>query len=357
MKKIYSGHSQTIALDQEGIQSGKTIFLTVFAETGKPVKDSLNVNLANIALSYNSTSKKYEKSITIHADTPQQYVRLYFFSSDTSIDDQYQPEDAQLVSPTSELAIELVPTQYFIDSVISVDSKLDETYKIAVDNYVKQNRSAIRDMLNAAQGDLEAQTSLYMTERIITDEKKDYYFDRFRLHLWQFAVNYPPLNELLDFQIKYGDVEIVKIDLKMFVHDRMTGIIEFLPVPNATQGLYSLLLQNLSGAAAGILFAGTVERIPSFFRATYKTGIIYEGSDPREKEMVKQAVCKKALQKILPIVDPGIRQPSRSESIDGVSSSRSYGGTQMLQMFAQEEEQFVHYIKKRYGKNFEMVII
>ncbi|GAB1348364.1 hypothetical protein MASR1M107_05760 [Ignavibacteriales bacterium] len=102
---------------------------------------------------------------------------------------------------------------------------------------------------------------------------------------------------------------------------------------------------------------GGIERIPCFFHATYRTGIFSASTDKSEKEMIRQLVSRRALVKLLPVIDPGFRQTGRTEGIDGVSSSRSYAGDRFLNIFQQQEEETCKYLMQKYGKNFELIIL
>lgn len=358
MKEIKKGVQQEITLDQEGIPAEKEITVTVIGENGNILKDSDGQELKNKILTLSSITNKYSAFLVVNDNEPEQYIRLIFNSANVVILPQYRPEDALLKTnnPASYLQ-EVVPIQYFIDYVLATDSKLDYSYQQGVENFINNNRQGLKAYLDNAVNELENKATLYFAERTITDEKKDYFFDRFQIHLWQFAVNNPPLNDLVEFKLQYSANPIATIDKSLFVWDRLLGIIEFLPLPSGeSAGLYTLLMSNISGLGLSIL-TGNLERIPLFFRVSYKTGLLYSGCDPTEKESIRQLISRRALINILPIIDPSIRITSKSESIDGVSSSNSYAGDRYIKMLKEAEDEYIHYLRKKYSRNVEMVIV
>lgn len=352
MKEIRKSIDEVIILGQE-LPNGKDIRLNIFGEDGKQL-------LNNLQMGYDVTINRYSVTINIPEIVEAQYIRLYFTSiqPDVKIEQKYSPEDYKLtnISITSTTN-EIVPIQYFLDYVVSSSSKLEQGYEDTVTKYSEENRDGIRSILISAQDELERACRLYFTERTLS-ETKDYYFDSFSMNLWQVVVNYAPINSLEKFEIVYGQTKVADIETKLFVFDRMLGIIEFLPVPGGdSAGMYALLMNNLSGMALSIFSNSNIERIPNMFRLSYKTGLIYDGCDKIEKEGIRQAVSRRALIKILPIIDHSLRQRSRSEGIDGVSSSRSYGTNDLIRGLKEEEAVYIHELRMKYGRNVEMVIV
>ncbi len=358
MKILFSGIAQKIQLDQE-IASGATLTFTIFGEDGTPVNDSTGAPIKNIALGYNGTSKRYEASTTIHADTPEQYLRV-FFTGTAAIEPQYTPEDYSLKSPAiNTVKPEIVPIGYFLEYGLAEASKLDPYLSEALASFTAQNREGIKAMLSAAEAELEFRTSIYFSPRTLL-EKQDYFFDRYTIQLWQFQTRYTPVIELVNFQLQIAGQTISELPLEFFVFDKYQGLIEFLPVPSGQsgQGLYSYMLANLSGYALSLLNYGAVSRIPCLFAATYKTGL-WDSSilTSTDKELIRQLITRRALQKLLPVIDPAMREGSKSEGIDGVSASISYTGERYLNIFKAEEEETIKYLQKKFGRSIEMVIV
>ncbi|MGE5680371.1 MAG: hypothetical protein ACM34K_05765 [Bacillota bacterium] len=357
MKNIKKGVATLIALDQANLPQGKTITLTIIGEYGNVLKDKDNALIQDLPLSYNSTTFKYESRVFISDEETEQYIRLYFNGNDVSIDEAYQPEDARLISLSPVALAELVPTQYFIDYVLAASAKMDEAFKASSEEFIRTNRNAIQSYLQSAQGDLERATKLYFTERTVTD-KRDYYFNNFPANLWLTTVFNPPINELVSFELFYGNTKIAEISKALLVINREMGTVEFLPAPGGdSAGLYSLLLSNVNGLALALLGPSTVERVPGMFVLSYKTGLIYQGSDPYEKESIRHAVARRTLSKLLPIIDPGARTPSRTEGIDGVSTTLSYSVDKMFQKLKEEEETFINDLMMKYGRGVEAIVV
>jgi hypothetical protein len=358
MKFYKKGIAQTIVLDQAGIASNSTIKFSIVGEDGTHLKDSANTDLKDITLVYNATSLKFEKEITILATTPEQYIRLYFYGTGgVVVSSIYYPEDAKLEANIGVVtaSAEIVPVQYYIDYILAASAKVnDPNFQTAVQAYIA-DKNGIRSFLKSAQDDLEKDAEMYFTERTLT-EKRDNFYEEFPSHLWQFQVAYPPLNELVSMQIMYGDNLVADIGVNLFVHDRMMGLIEFLPLPGGSSaGLYTLLLENISGVAITILRGGLLRRIPNMFKATYKTGI-FVGADEFEKEGLRKAISRRAFMDSMHIIDPAGRQGNDSESIDGVSKSRTFRTDKILDKLQKEETEYIKKLQKKYGKTINMVI-
>lgn len=358
---IYAGTQTRVILGQGGLPAGIDIRLTIIGENGNVIKDANNLPIENKKLN-EFEEGIYYCDITIHQDTPEQYLRLYFKSNDVNILKQYSPQDVKLFGNDvlSVARPEIVPLSFFLDYIMNYNNNLDPLYRNAIKSYVDNNREVVRNYLLSAEGDLELKTKLYFTERTIVDEKRDYFFDRYNIHLWQFQVAYPPINELVEFKIQFSQQKLATIDKRLLVFDRVEGIIEFLPMPTGdSAGIYSLVFNNLSVTGTSLTFLSglNLARIPALFRVTYKTGLIYEGCDIREKEAIRMAICNRALMKILPKIDPALRTSNYSEGIDGVSASRSYLVRDILRDYQEQENEFVHNLRMKYGRNIDMVIV
>jgi|GEM_PF-2245151 len=359
MKTILSGTEQIIVLEQDAIPDGKTIKLSLIGENGNYIKNDAGSYLSDIVLTYNSSLQKYNTSIYISPEEPEQYIRLFFSSTDTQIDSNYFPEDAKLTFlPSANFAaeIEIVPVQYFIDYVLSKNTKVDKAYSIAITEFVK-DKNGIRTYLKSAQDELEKDSEIYFTERTKT-EKRDYNFDRFRMNLWQIQVFYPPINELVSVKLFYGNAEIMGISKELFQFDRDMGLLEFLPVPDGdSAGLYNMLMTNMSSMGLSVLMGGNLDRIPNFFQITYKSGIYTNTTDNIEKEGIRAAVARRAYLNIVHHIDPASRIASKSESLDGDSASISRNMQGLLKELRQNEKDYINNLRKKYGKNMNMVVI
>jgi len=357
MKTIKKGVEQLIVLDQAGLGSGKHVYLTLIGGNGLAIKNSSAVDIKDLPLSYNATSSLYEAAVTVASDEPDQFVRLFFYATDTNVENKYYPEDAKLEPVAGVIAseVEIVPVQFFIDYILAKSSRLDPGYEQAITKYC-EDRTGLRSFLRSAQDTLEKDSELYFTERTLT-ENRDNYFEKFSMNLWQIQAYYPPINELTSVKIKYGNVELLGIGVDLFTFDRMTGIIEFLPLPTGgTAGLYTLLLGSLSALGLNILTGGALERIPNFFQFTYKTGLVYTGADQFEVEGIRQAVCRRAFLSVVHHLDPAARVISESESIDGVTGSISSGVAKVITELKQDETKYINSLRQKYGKNFNVVV-
>lgn len=356
MKKILIGTAQTIVLDQENIPEGKDVLLSIVGEDGEHLTNSSNAEIKNLPLNYNSENSKYQTTVIINSSTVPQYIRLYFSSLNYTIESNYYPQDAKLENNQQSFTAEIVPVSYFEEFFMSLESRIDPIYQAAFTSYLG-NKETVRTALNAAVFDLEAMMEIGIAEQE-EFEQRDNYFDKFNMHLWQIQLSKPPVNELVEVVIKFGE-NIVTTDLKKhFIVDRMTGIIEFLPLPaSGTDDLYSILLQNVSGMGMSVLYGGIFDRIPNMFQVKYKTGIFTSTANPREKESIRRAICRRAFMDISKIIDPTTKAASESESIDGVSSSTSYKSLEIFKELKEDENQFIETMRKKYSKNIDMVVI
>lgn len=356
MKTIKKGVSQLITLDQEGLGSGKFVYLTMVGADGVVLKDSTDADIKDLALSYNA-SLLYEVAVTVKPGEPEQFIRLFFYATNADVDNKYYPEDAKLEAVAGELTTtaEIVPVQFFIDYILASTSRLDPAYEEAITAY-SNDRTGLRSFLKSAQDTLEKDCELYFSERTLTENRNNY-FERFGMNLWQIQVYYPPINELTSVKIKYGNTELLGVGVDLFTFDRMMGIIEFLPLPSGgSAGLYTMLLGNLSALGLAVITGGLIDRIPNFFEVTYKTGLVYAGADPYEVEGIRQAICRRAFLSLVHHVDPAARVVSESESIDGVSSSISSGVAKVITELKQDETSYLNSLRQKYGKNFNVVI-
>lgn len=358
MKLLYAGTAQTIILDHE-LANGLTLKFTVFGEDGNPVDNSAGNPLKDIALTYNSTSKRYEASVVIGAEVPEQYLRIWFAGS-SLIPVRFMPEDYLLKQvPSAIMKSEIVPVGYFIEYGIAETSKVDPYLSQGLEAFIGQNYEGLKSILAAAESELEIKSSIYFSPREFT-ERQDYYFDRYTIQLWQFQTRYTPVIELLGFDLTLAGQTLAQLPLEFFIFDQLQGLIEFLPIPGSTsgQGLYSYMLANLSGYAHSLFAYGAVSRIPCFFTARYKTGLWNDSIvSKNDKEFIRQLITRRAVQKILPTIDPGMREGSKSEGIDGLNASLNYSGERYLNIFKAEEDENIKYLQKKFGRQVEMVVV
>jgi hypothetical protein len=358
MKKILIGVPTVIVLDQPNVGAGKHVYVTLISEQGVPLKDNNNLSLSEVPLTLDGPTEKYKTAaLTINVLEKPQYIRLYFYSTDAdNISDDYYPEDAQLVVNSLAPEAEIVPVKYFIDYVLAATSKIDLDYVEAINNYTA-DKGGVKSYLKAAQGDLERDLEMYLTPRILT-EKRDNYFERFSMHLWQMQVYYPPIIELVDVKIMYGTAQIANIGKQYFTFDQNMGILEFLPLPGGdTSAIYTMLLNNISAMGISIMRGGTFERIPNMFEITYRSGLFHADADTVEKESIRKAVARRCYLDLVNHIDPRRRNASESESIDGVTTSKSFRIDKIIDDLKADEQRFIQSMQKKYGKGIDMVIV
>jgi hypothetical protein len=357
MKFIKKGIPQIIVLDQEGLASNSNVRLSIVGENGAHLKGNSDTDLKDIILTFNINTNKFEIEVVIDAATPVQYIRLYFYGIGVDINANYYPEDAKLEADIGVVSAstEIVPVQYYIDYILAVKSKLDPNYEEAINGYL-EDKNGLRSFLKSAQDDLEKDCEIYFTERTLTEERDNNY-EEFPSHQWQFQVVYPPINELVSFEIRYGENTVAEVNKSMFVVSKMMGMIEFVPVASGQNaGLYALLLQNISGLGLAILRGGLLNRVPNMFRVTYKTGI-WAQADEFEKEGLRKAISRRTFMDSSFIIDPAARAGNASESLDGGSKNITYRTDKILDQLNKDEKEFIKKLQKKYAKQLNSVIV
>jgi hypothetical protein len=356
MKTLIKGIAQVIALDQV-FPTGKTVKLSIVGENGNFLKDSAGAEIKDISLTY--TAPSYQTSLILSQDEPEQPIRLFFYSTDTQISDDYYPQSALLKAAAGNLdniGIEVVSPDYFINYMLAASSKLDIAYQNAVTQYIK-DKNGIRSFITAAQNTLENELDMFITIRNGIVETKDNYFEQFNIHLWQFQVKRPPIVDITAFKLQFAGTLIVDVPKELITINKDFGIVEFLPHPAGSAGLYNILLSN-AGAIGISLFGGSIyNRVPEMFQLTYSAGLFGPDSDPIEKEGLRQAVARRAYIDLINYIDPRIREQSASESIDGASSSKGGNVDKLIDRLIKEEDKYVLKLQRKYGSNTAMVVM
>lgn len=357
MKTLLKGLDQNILLDQTGIGSGKSIKLTIVGEDGVTLRSNTNVELKDIVLEYDGTALLYFKTIRFADATPKQYIRLYFFSTEVTINQAYYPEDAFLDESVLTPAVEVVPYSYMKSFYIDVRGKFDPAHKAILDYYLTDKKGLQSNILSA-QNDLEIELEMFITPREKT-ESRDNFFETYAQNFWQFQVSYPPIIDLISFQLKIGNNPLADISNNLFSVNNQMGTIEFVPFPSqSAAGVLSYLISGTLGlAATSIMTAGGYDRIPNMFQCKYTSGLFTPTADYIEKEGLRTAIARKTLMKILTLTDPKMTKGNRSESLDGGSASEGYITDKLFKQWTDEENKWCYNMKKRYGKLVNVGVI
>lgn len=349
MKTILIGIEQTLVLDQTGIGTGKDVKLSIVGEDGEYI-------FQNLVAVYDSTLTKYKVTLTVPETESPQYIRLFWFSTDVTIEPKYYPEDAYLDKNVIQSGIEVVPYSYFKEFFLNVRGNLDSSHQSIIDGYLSDPKG-LQSQILAAMGDMELELEMYIAPRTVMEER-DNYLEKLSQNFWQFVVSYPPIIELINFKFRLGNRDMTEIDNKMFTINEQMGIIEFLPYPtDDSQGAFSYMIASMAGYGVALHTAGGYERIPNMFYVEYKSGIFTKDQDRALKESIRTALCKKTLRNIIELTDPKRMIQSRSESKDGVSASESYGADKLIEAWKKEEQSFIFNLRKRYGKNVNVAML
>lgn len=357
MKTLLKGIAQKIYLDQTGLADGKTIKLSIIGEDGNPLISNTDTQLKDIVLEYDSLVSKYGKEIQFKDSTPKQYVRLYFFSSNATINPDYYPEDAHLDESVLTAAAEIVPFGYLRDFYLNARTQMDAKHKLIIDAFLA-DKKGVQSNIAAAQNDLEIDLEMFLTPREKL-EVRDNYLEKFSENFWQFQVSYPPIIDLLEFKLKIGNNPLADISTDLFSVNHQMGTIEFVPFPTENSaGYFSYLLYGTIGlAATAISGMGGYARIPNMFHCKYTCGLFSPTADSIEKEGIRATIARKALMRILTLTDPKVTKGNRSENVDGGSASESYSTDKLFKQWIDEENKWAYGMKKRYGKLVNVAVI
>ena len=354
MKKIVVGTPQTIKLDQTSIPEGREIKLTIYDEFGEEVLDSELNECSDLVLVYSPSDGFYKKQITIHEETPTGFLRFYFFSSNQEIESIYNPEVYQVVKDIVAPTVEIVPYQFFTQYYLTIKDIVKDEFREAIEIYL-EDPTGIQKELLAAQGEMETETELYFAPRR-TQEPRDIYEENFSINQWQLEVYHPPIIELHKVKLKYGQTEIVDIDVGLFTYDKRMGIINFLPLPQGDSGgLYNILVTNLGAMGMSVIMGGYLNRVPNFFEIDYTSGIYTRDQDEALKEAIRKAISRRTFMNVIKNLDPAFRQANKSFGLDGASLGKSFRSADQADKMLADEQRFIDGLKKRYGKNVSLV--
>lgn len=349
LSKVFIGQTNRVFLTDANLsgENEYTVTLTVIDETGTVATDVSDSDLENVAATYDLSTKKYYYDLTFLATTSAGFFRLIWTvlnedSLPVLLKDFNTPQTVQALKQSS-YERELVPVAWFIDTFLD---------KIDIGSY---SHDRIRDLIQNAQGALEIlDVQTYFTPITITDEKHDYFYEKFGRTFWQTQLYNFPLISITDMKLKYGDTEVATIQDDFIMIDKEMGMLEILP--SHAGHFYTLIASGLAGLAYNTLSGW--DRIPMFFHFTYQAGLDWDNLTNSEKMSIRTAIGRKAAIDLLPKIDSRMGISSESKSIDGVSKSTSYTSSAMYGQYSAQIEQYqkdhadwVVNFRRKYNKN------
>lgn len=224
-----------------------------------------------------------------------------------------------------QMEVELVPVPYFTEYGlrVEVDSRLRASIRKATDE-------SLRAILWAATSDLGLALKTTLYPKLYTQEKRDQFNEGYVDTYWMIQPNHQPIVEIIKYELYYSDQKIMELDpAQHLLIDKEMGMVEFLPTSVRGIEFYSRFI-NAVAAISGF----SSNRIPGFFRLTYKAGIDFFKLERADQESIRQAICRHAMLFNLGRLDPNVYGGSISKSIDGASKSVSYSGMPWLQQQA-----------------------
>jgi hypothetical protein len=350
------------------------VTVSVFDEAGTYLKNKDGNDLDGKTALWDSVEHHYYFDIEFLATVNTGFVRVFWMAelkathTDYQLSDINTPAEYELMTVSADLVNvpQIVPIAFFIDNFIAKDAKMDNSYKVAFESYLANNRRDLNRWLLAAQGDIEydLKTVLFKKTDIIA---RDFYMQDFGSEFWIQQPNYRPIISVDKYALKYGsqDLDITKDIAPYILVEPLMGTFEFLPT--AIQGnLFTALINGVSGLGISIMNTGSFNRVPFLFRIEYSYGLNF-GNAPAhpsfpimsdaEKESIRQAISCHTLIKLLPIFDPSVRITGGSKSIDGVSKSQSSGMAALLKTYEEQEAKIISNIKRKYALHFDMGIV
>ena len=342
----------TLTTAETGILAGT---ISLVDGQGSFVKADGDADIDDIAITVDGTD--YYSDLTLKSDTIAGFYRAFWrvYSDEPAtvpivIEEEFFPEDirAHAAEPFTE---ELVPLLYLTE--IFLENIDTQTY----------SKDGMRDLLDAARAELEEETQMFFTNRVIVEEKHDWFLGHFRQEFWMQQVRHWPLRSVEKMVIKYNDQEIADLDLSWIKFEPDLGIIEILPYAEGESGyLWSVLMNGLSGLGISI-FGGLYDRIPAFFHLDYTAGLDFFNMDIMEQNNFRHAICRRAAIHLLPKLDPKMGISSESAGIDGVTQSTSYTASAMygqhsaqIEQYKKEDTVWVEKIRRRYAKDLIMSV-
>ena len=361
MKKLFVDQQNILTLDSQFTnKDGLDVELTLVGESGVALNDGVGDPISAVAVAWDASLNKYKTAFTLEAGTTPQYVRAFWYVEESGkvIDTPgFSPEDIQLVSSSVSISPEILPLSLFITSYLASDSKLDETYKRAVAAWIGVNGDVAREEIMGAQGNLEEEIKMFFFRR--TDSvQRDFYMQDFRSEFWQLQMDYSPIISVDTYELKYGN-SAQEITANIAEHIQVSkemGILEFLPT-TMNGNLWSALISSVTALGITMMNDSGYSRIPLLFRVTYTHGLDFPNLPPSEKSSIRNAVGRRAMINLLPRIDPIMRRPSESKSVDGASKSRSGGMKEILKDYREDEKVWVHNMRNRYARNMDMTIV
>lgn len=353
-------------LDSENVDEDSVVTITIADEGGVMVNDNTKDPIVEKSVSWDDTNARFQISLTLDPDTPTGFLRVFWYaavsSSDTTqvtLEDQFTPEDYQLMTVSSGAIMpRIVPVSWFIDSFIAAESKMDSIYKRAVQMYVNSNYKSIDQALMAAQGNLEYDVKTFFFPRQET-MKRDFYNIDFRENFWFQQTNYRPIITVDSYQLVFGanGIDITSELAPLVMIDEMMGTIEFLPTTVISGNLLAALMVGLNQLGITVLNDGSFSRVPLLFNITYTAGLNFPKLAEPEKESIRRAVAKSAFIELAPLIDPLMRQPSLSRSVDGASRSQSGGLKDLLKQYQEDIKKWRNDMTRKYGTDVDMAVV
>ena len=365
MNSLVLGKVNRVYLTDAAIttDTNTTVSLSVFDEAGNFVKDSGGNDLSEKAATWDATPAKFYVDLNFSPTATPGFIRLMWYAEISSVsvqlNDANTPADYELIATGNAVAVQpqAVPITYWLDNYVAGNLRADASFKAAIAAWTASNRRDMDRILRSAQGDLELGTKLtfFSVQEIL---QRDYMMQDFRSEWWMLQTDHRPIISVDSYQLVYGANPPIAISDELkdaLIVNKMAGSIKF--VPTTMHGnLFTALITNVAALGVTIMQDGGYNRLPALFRVTYTHGLDFPNLPQNEREYMRHAICRSALMKALPQIDPIVRQTSISKSIDGVSKSKSGGMQQMMQQWQAEEDRFKFDLMRKYGTHIDMVI-
>ena len=350
MQKLVIDQSTRLILTtaKTGITSGT---ISLIDGQGNFVKTSADADIDDLAVT--GLGPPVFVDLQVNVVTSSGFYRAFWKMDDGNpvvLEESNYPEDIRIhaAQPSVE---ELVPLAYLTENFLE---------NIDLGTF---SRDGIRDILQASRGELEQDTQMYFTKRVIVDETHDWYLQQFRQEFWMQQLRHWPIDSVEKMVIKYNDNVIATLDLSWIKIESEIGTIEVLPYAQGQSGfLWSILMSGLSGLGISI-FGALFERIPTFFHIDYTAGLDFFTMPFDEQNHIRFAVARRAAINLLPKLDTKMGISAESSSIDGVSESVSLTSSAMygqysaqIEGYKKEDAEWVKLFRRRYAKDAVMSI-
>lgn len=351
MQKLYLGKTNRVYL-QTAITIDAVV-ISIAGPTGVFLKDSSEADIEDKACTLDVSTNKFYYDVILSDSTSIDDAYLYWEASlsgiPVTLEPKYSPEDATVLETISS-DVQLVSPTYVMDNYLRGISPEDIESTFQCLSYYDY----LREQIQAAQNQLEMKTRVYLTPRVITNERHDYTLEPIFEKYWTNRTFQYPIISVESMQLRVSDLELADIPTEWIsIGNKKEGLVKVIPYAGGTFS-YRLFF----GAGFGLqIWLGEVSYVPDYFVLNYTAGLTWDTLDSSEKTDIKTAIARRAAINMLPNLDTNRGIASESKGIDGATAAISFTSSAMygehsaaIKEFKEQEKSWVDLFKGKYNK-------